>query len=567
MTADISASNEEPRTLAWFRGALLVYFALGLLLSIGDFVLPAPNGFARSLAVGSQPNVVTVTDARWLRADRGAVHNGDTFHIDPRVYNALRNVPVYLDGPLEAIEADGTIVHLTDDRPSRYRWLAEGALRILVEALALVLVVLRGSRLSVAVLSLALFNVQFFFVVAPDAFLGTAWFSFYHAVRILDYSFTPWLLVVGAAVLAGRSRLNRWTIWAMGIAAGVTATFKAIGYFTDPTLFASGRKVEAALTAFALVFFFVCAARAHASERRRLLILGTSLVLGQSIAFYGLASGPHVYSPAENLAANVATIIMTIGLTYAILVERLFDIGFVINRAAVYAGTSAFLILAFIAIEFFVGKIATGIGGTGSLIVEFGLAAAVGLSLRPIHLRVDDFIDQVFFGARHHATRELLAFADECEEYRSHAALFDAAIKTLRLYARPLSCALYVADGRGNLQYAAGDDSANAMLGVDHPAVVRMRTSRRTLERAAFPLLEEAEFAVPMLRQRELAGAILITLPAGSEPYSPEERSALFTLAQKLGTAADATQLTSELAELRLRLAAFQHVGPQKTED
>ena len=125
-----------------------------------------------------------------------------------------------------------------------------------------------------------------------------------------------------------------------------------------------------------------------------------TLVLGQSIAFYGLASGPHVYSPAENVAANVATIIMTIGLTYAILVERLFDIGFVINRAAVYAGTSAFLILAFIAIEFLVGKIASGIGGTGSVIVEFGLAAAVGLSLRPIHLRVDNFVDQVFFGAR-----------------------------------------------------------------------------------------------------------------------------------------------------------------------
>ena len=118
----------------------------------------------------------------------------------------------------------------------------------------------------------------------------------------------------------------------------------------------------------------------------------------------------------------------------------------------------------------------------------------------------------------------------------------------------------------GNLQYAAGDDSANATLGVDHPAVVRMRTSRRTLERALFPFLEEAEYAVPMLRQRELAGAVLITLPAGSEPYSPEERSALFALAQKLGTAADATQLTSELAELRLRLAAFQYVGPQKTE-
>ena len=50
-----------------------------------------------------------------------------------------------------------------------------------------------------------------------------------------------------------------------------------------------------------------------------------------------------------------------------------------------------------------------------------------------------------------------------------------------------------------------------------------------------------------------------VALPANAEPYSPEERNALFVLAQKLGAAADATHLTAELAELRLRLAAFQH--------
>lgn len=560
MSPEFRSATVVPRIGAVIRGVLLALFVAGVLLSIGDLVLPAPNGFTRTLRVEPQTNIVTVTESRWLQVAGGAVQNGERLTVESAVYAALRRYPVYLLGSIAAVTPDGTAVRLSDERPSRYQWVWASLIRVVVELIAVVLLALRGRRPGVAAIAVVLFNGQFFYFAAPDTFLGTAWIALYYLIQDPILTFDPWILLLAAARLSPPSRLNRWLPWAVGIASVANAAYKVVTKNADVGTYLRLSYLDAALLVIALAVFFLNAARTHGGERRRLLILGASLVVGQSILLYGVVpGGAGVYGPLQNTIALVSTAIMTGGLAYALLVERMFDIGFVINRAAVYAATSALLVFAFIAIEFFVSKVTSGIGSTGGVIVELGLAAAVGVSLRPIHQRVDDGIDQVFFGARHRAANELLAFADECPEYRSHAALFDAALKTLRLYARPLSCALYIADGRGDLTHAAGDASASDVLSADHPAVVRLRTSRRILERSAFPLLDQAEIAVPMLRPRELAGAILLTLPANAEPYSPEERNALFVLAQKLGAAADATHLTAELAELRLRLAAFQH--------
>ena len=559
MSPESRSATVVPRIGAVIRGVLLALFVAGVLLSIGDLVLPAPNGFTRTLRVEPQTNIVTVTESRWLQVAGGAVQNGERLTVESAVYAALRRYPVYLLGSIAAVTPDGTAVRLSDERPSRYQWAWASLIRVVVELIAVVLLALRGRRPGVAAIAVVLFNGQFFYFAAPDTFLGTAWIALYYLIQDPILTFDPWILLLAAARLSPPSRLNRWLPWAVGIASVANAAYKVVTKNADVGTYLRLSYLDAALLVIALAVFFLNAARTHGGERRRLLILGASLVVGQSILLYGVVpGGAGVYGPLQNTIALVSTAIMTGGLAYAILVERLFDIGFVINRAAVYATTSAIFVLAFIAIEFLVGKLAVSIGGTGSVIVEFGLAAAVGLSLRPVHGRVDEFIDQVVFGARHRAAKELLAFADECAEYRSHDTLFDAAVKTLHLHARPLACSLYIADARGDLVCSAGADPVGTILGADHPAVVRLRTSRRILERSNFSLLAEAAIAVPMLRPRELAGAILITLPALAEPYSPEERNALFTLAQKLGSAADATQLISENAEMRLQLAAFQ---------
>ena len=212
---------------------------------------------------------------------------------------------------------------------------------------------------------------------------------------------------------------------------------------------------------------------------------------------------------------------MTAGLAYAVLVEHLFDIGFVVNRAVVFAATSAIVIFAFIAIEWVLGKTTAQLGHGQSAAIELALAIVIGLSLRPIHARVDAFAEAIIFGARHFAANALVRFAEDCGEFRTRESLIAATLNVVRVYGRTLGCAIFLANEDGDLSFVAGEGIATARLDADDVSVVRMRTMRGILKRRSFPFLTVADMAFPMLRGRALAGTMFCTLPLRAEPYSP----------------------------------------------
>jgi hypothetical protein len=252
---------------------------------------------------------------------------------------------------------------------------------------------------------------------------------------------------------------------------------------------------------------------------------------------------------------------MATGLIYAIVVERLFDIAFVINRAVVYGATSALVILSFVAIEWVVGWTASSFGHIDSAALQLGLAIVVALSLRPIHGRVDAFVDNAIFAARHRSANALRRFADDCGEFRSESALFAATHKALHGFARVSACGIFLADEQGDFVAKMSDTAFPESWSGDDGALVRMRTSRGAVFRGDDSRLSLADVAFPMWRRRALIGAIVCDLPDGAEPYSPEECEALAIVAREVGTslvaleAAAAQRLTAEIAELRARLA------------
>ena len=167
----------------------------------------------------------------------------------------------------------------------------------------------------------------------------------------------------------------------------------------------------------------------------------------------------------------------------------------------------------------------------------------------------------MIFAARHRSARALARYAEDCGEFREAATLLRATLATLRIYARTSECAIFLADEQGNLYAECADGIAVAKLGVDDPAVVRLRTSRAAVDRASYANFTAADIAFPMLRRRDLIGAIFCTLPARAEAYSPEELDALAAVAREVGAslvaleAAAAQRLAGEVAELRARLA------------
>jgi GAF domain-containing protein len=187
------------------------------------------------------------------------------------------------------------------------------------------------------------------------------------------------------------------------------------------------------------------------------------------------------------------------------------------------------------------------------------LAVVIGLSLRPLHRRVDSFVDHVFFAARHRDADALLLFGDECDQIESRERLVERTVETVHRFGRVDGCAILLADDDGDLQEVAAADYHTPPLAHDSLVTLRLRTSRKPLERGAGSPLDIADVAFPIPGRNRLAGALLCVLTPHAEPFSPEEFQALERLAHHLGAAllgldaADAPRLRLENAILRER--------------
>ncbi len=127
-------------------------------------------------------------------------------------------------------------------------------------------------------------------------------------------------------------------------------------------------------------------------ERRRAIIIAISLVLG-NFAALGLAVYPHFISGAEQIVDNVGLLLEAAGLAYAVFVDRLFDVGFVLNRAVVGGAVTALLLPAFVGIEWATQKLVESSGRVEGALFSLALMIAIALSIRRLHAWVDRAVD------------------------------------------------------------------------------------------------------------------------------------------------------------------------------
>ncbi len=115
--------------------------------------------------------------------------------------------------------------------------------------------------------------------------------------------------------------------------------------------------------------------------------------------------------PALTLAAWPNYVNGTLGLIgmamfgTAVLRSELFDVGFVVNRAAIYGILTGALVGAFAGFNWLIGS---ALKGTGLAIpIAVLLAACIGISLQVIQRRVTRFVDRVFFRERYEIEQRL----------------------------------------------------------------------------------------------------------------------------------------------------------------
>ena len=278
------------------------------------------------------------------------------------------------------------------------------------------------------------------------------------------------------------------------------------------------------------------------------LAVGFSGLIATTIAQLGF----HDFGYWQGIA-QLTLLAIPLGMGYVMLRHRMLDLGFVINRALVFAAISLFIVGVLTLVEFVLGKYVVELSHTTSTFIEAAFALALGLSMRPIHDRVDRAVDDLFFRKRHLAERELHLFADEAAFVTDRARLLEATIEivTTQLHVDGAAILLEI-DGKitvaaNSLPSLSADDNDRAIL--------RMKAHRRPVDLREVGSNIEADVALPMFVRGRFAGTLLCGHKPDAESYAPDELAVLADVAHAVGVALDSLETEALKAELRLALA------------
>jgi hypothetical protein len=271
-----------------------------------------------------------------------------------------------------------------------------------------------------------------------------------------------------------------------------------------------------------IVFAF---AAARGAERPRVAWAGGSI----SIVFLGYSFGIVTGSEFGEIVANVGTFVGPVGLTYGLLSRRLLDVGFALNRAAVFTTLSLVIVGVFTLAEWALGSWLQSESKATNLVVSAALALALGLSIHPIHAWVDRFIDNIFFRKRHQDEKALRRFAHEAAFTTDPGAILERAKRELLEHAESTSADVLLYDGTGRY----GDIDENDL------ALVALRASGERVDLHGLKTQLRGDYAYPMLARGRFVGALVIGPKRSHEPYAPDESAAIAEVAHGVGIALD----------------------------
>lgn len=219
-------------------------------------------------------------------------------------------------------------------------------------------------------------------------------------------------------------------------------------------------------------------------------------------------------------------LILPLTLAYALLVRRVIDIGFAINRAVVFAFISAVIVGAFVLVEWAGGEWLKQQSHATNLVIDAALALTLGVSMRFIHGKIDTFVDNVFFRKRHEDERALHRFAHEAAFISDPETLVERALQVVRLHAGASAARILLLE----------DDNYDGISEND-PAIVALKAWHKPLDLHSVQTELKGEYAFPLGAQGAVTGVLVIGAKTSCESYAPDELESVAALANGTGSA------------------------------
>ncbi len=289
-----------------------------------------------------------------------------------------------------------------------------------------------------------------------------------------------------------------------------------------------------ALTIFALTLLVLIVGYRRAAHQERLRIrwiLWSTALLGITVTVFLLINAAR--HPYVVQAVVVAQGVALGGYLYAVLRTRLIDVGFVIDRALVFGLLTALVFGAFSILEETLHQFAVSDKIGWALQALAALVLAMVLS--PLHRRLEDWIEQIFFRSQRFALLALERLARECPFVEREAHLLAMTVE--RLQPHCAAVAIYERAGSTYRRGAAYGGPWPEALDADDPVFVALRATHETAPLAGRSSGLGAEgLALPMTVAESVLGT-LVCRPRDGEQFAPEIRAALANVAHHLGMA------------------------------
>jgi hypothetical protein len=333
------------------------------------------------------------------------------------------------------------------------------------------------------------------------------------------------------------SRTRRWltslTIW-LAVAFGLydfvaSATYFAFPLFPQLFLSAYGDYLLSCLDLAAVACGIAAVIASQAMDRPRAAWVLASY--GPILLFSGIYGfvQPLLTTKADlswNYALLAFDIVLPIGVTYSVLSRRLVDIGYVINRAAIFGAVSVVVLATFVVVEWILSSWISNASHTTSIVVNVVVALGLGLSLRLIHRRAERVVDRVFFRKRYEDEVALRRFAHEAAFITDRQILLERTAATIEEHADAGGVKLLFINGEA--------------LYENDPAVVAMRAWHEPVDLHRSNSEIEGERAFPMSSRGQLTGVLVCDAKRNGEAYSPDESEAIEAIAHSVAVALDA---------------------------
>ena len=300
--------------------------------------------------------------------------------------------------------------------------------------------------------------------------------------------------------------------------------------------------------------------RLELQKRYAVMTVAVVLVIAADITFYLdniTILGSNIARPgiliAQGLSASGHLLF-----AYAVLRDKVIDLGFVVNRAVVYGVISALLLVAFGLVEWGAEKIIPeswlAQGKAWKDVFDALIALGVYLVFHRVRDAVERFIERLFFHKWHSNEAALRRFVHEADFITEPKDLLKAFAVEVTRFCHGATADIFLRDETGSFVAGSG------RLDTNDPAMVALRARRAAVEPAASGSAVAAALILPFSHRGDIFGCMLVGQSPAGTSYRPDEIEVLQWAAHQIGLdyhALKVEALETEAAVLRQQNAAL----------